>query len=95
MRPWWLSGSSSSQACTVAAPKTLKLDPRSKQGLVVISFHVPFDGMPWDHRTGPDESGRSRLVLVPASDRTIGHRTLALAAAWKPYLEELLRAAPC
>jgi len=27
--------------------------------------------------------------------RIIGHRTLALATAWKPYLEELLRAAPC
>ncbi|MFL5261087.1 MAG: alpha/beta fold hydrolase [Anaeromyxobacteraceae bacterium] len=32
-----------------------------------------------------------RFVLVPVSDRTIGHQTLTLAAVWKPYLEELLR----
>jgi homoserine O-acetyltransferase len=32
-----------------------------------------------------------RFVLVPTSDRTIGHQTLTLASVWKPYLEELLR----
>lgn len=36
----------------------------------------------------------ARFVLVPESDRSTGHRTLALAAVWKPHLEELLRAAP-
>ncbi|BDG08171.1 alpha/beta fold hydrolase [Anaeromyxobacter paludicola] len=34
---------------------------------------------------------RGRFVLVPASERTRGHNTLALAAVWKPYLLELLR----
>jgi len=33
----------------------------------------------------------ARFVLVPASEDTAGHRTLALAAVWKPFLEELLR----
>jgi homoserine O-acetyltransferase len=37
---------------------------------------------------------QSRFVLVPASDRTIGHQTLTQAVVWKPYLEELLRALP-
>ena len=32
-----------------------------------------------------------RAVLVPRSDRTLGHQTLTQAAVWKPYLEELLR----
>jgi len=32
----------------------------------------------------------ARFVLVPESERTIGHRTLSLAAIWKPYLEQLL-----
>ena len=34
---------------------------------------------------------RGRSVLVPESEKTIGHQTLTLAAVWKPYLEELLR----
>src|SRR6266581_6633406 len=34
----------------------------------------------------------ARFVLVPESEKTAGHQTLALAAIWKPYLEELLRA---
>ncbi len=34
---------------------------------------------------------KARFVLVAESDQTIGHMTLALAAVWKPYLEELLR----
>jgi homoserine O-acetyltransferase len=33
----------------------------------------------------------ARFVLVPESERTVGHLTLSLAALWKPYLEELLR----
>jgi homoserine O-acetyltransferase len=33
----------------------------------------------------------ARFVLVPASEDTAGHRTLRLAAVWKPFLEELLR----
>jgi homoserine O-acetyltransferase len=33
----------------------------------------------------------ARFVIVPESDKTIGHMTLARAAVWKPYLEELLR----
>jgi homoserine O-acetyltransferase/O-succinyltransferase len=37
---------------------------------------------------------KARFVLVPESDRTIGHLTLSLAAVWKPHLEELLRATP-
>jgi homoserine O-acetyltransferase/O-succinyltransferase len=36
----------------------------------------------------------ARFVLVPESDKTIGHMTLARAAVWKPYLEELLRSLP-
>jgi homoserine O-acetyltransferase/O-succinyltransferase len=36
----------------------------------------------------------ARFVLVPASEKTIGHVSLRLAALWKPYLEELLRSAP-
>jgi homoserine O-acetyltransferase len=36
----------------------------------------------------------AQFVLVPAGDKTLGHRTLALAAAWKPYLDELLRSLP-
>jgi homoserine O-acetyltransferase len=35
-----------------------------------------------------------RFVLVPRSDRTMGHQTLTQAAVWKPYLEELLRTLP-
>jgi homoserine O-acetyltransferase len=35
-----------------------------------------------------------KLVLVPASERTIGHQTLTLATVWRPYLEELLRDVP-
>jgi homoserine O-acetyltransferase len=34
---------------------------------------------------------RGRAVLVPESEKTIGHQTLTLAAIWKPYLEELMR----
>ena len=34
----------------------------------------------------------ARFVLVPESEKTAGHQTLSLAAVWKPYLEELLRA---
>ena len=34
---------------------------------------------------------RGRSVLVPESEKTIGHQTLTLAAVWKAYLEELLR----
>ena len=37
---------------------------------------------------------RGRSVLVPESEKTIGHQTLTLAAIWKPYLEELLRSPP-
>jgi homoserine O-acetyltransferase/O-succinyltransferase len=37
---------------------------------------------------------KARFVLVPESDRTIGHLTLSLAVVWKPHLEELLRATP-
>jgi homoserine O-acetyltransferase len=33
----------------------------------------------------------ARFVLVPESDRTIGHLTLSLAAVWRPYLAELLK----
>jgi homoserine O-acetyltransferase len=32
-----------------------------------------------------------RSVLVPASDRTMGHQTLSQAVLWKPFLEQLLR----
>jgi homoserine O-acetyltransferase len=34
---------------------------------------------------------KGKSVLVPESEKTIGHQTLTLAAVWKPYLEELLR----
>jgi homoserine O-acetyltransferase len=37
-------------------------------------------------KTVPD----ARFVLVPESDRTIGHMTLSQAAVWKPYLVQLL-----
>jgi homoserine O-acetyltransferase len=36
----------------------------------------------------------ARFVLVPEGERSIGHATLGVAAVWKPYLEELLRALP-
>jgi homoserine O-acetyltransferase/O-succinyltransferase len=36
----------------------------------------------------------AHFVLVPESDKTVGHMTLARAAVWKPYLEELLRSLP-
>jgi homoserine O-acetyltransferase len=36
----------------------------------------------------------ARLVVVPESDRTLGHRTLSQAAVWKPYLVELLSETP-
>ena len=36
----------------------------------------------------------ARFVLVPASAHTLGHRTLELAALWKPYLVTLLHDAP-
>jgi homoserine O-acetyltransferase/O-succinyltransferase len=39
-------------------------------------------------RSVPD----AHFVLVPTSDKTIGHLTLMRAAVWKPYLDELLRA---
>jgi homoserine O-acetyltransferase len=32
-----------------------------------------------------------KFVLVPESEKTIGHQTLTLASVWKPYLEQLLR----
>jgi homoserine O-acetyltransferase len=32
----------------------------------------------------------ARFVLVPASDKTLGHLSLRLAALWKPYLAEAL-----
>jgi homoserine O-acetyltransferase/O-succinyltransferase len=35
---------------------------------------------------------KGRAVVLPLSDRTAGHGTHTLAAVWKPYLEELLRA---
>lgn len=35
----------------------------------------------------------ARFVVVPASDKTIGHLSLRLAALWKPYLDEALRSA--
>jgi homoserine O-acetyltransferase len=37
---------------------------------------------------------RGRAVVVPAGPGTLGHQTLARAAVWKPYLEELLRSLP-
>jgi homoserine O-acetyltransferase len=36
----------------------------------------------------------ARFVLMPGTDKTQGHRTLGLAAVWKPYLAELLGAEP-
>lgn len=33
----------------------------------------------------------ARFAMVPASDKTAGHQTIALAAVWKHHLEELLR----
>jgi homoserine O-acetyltransferase len=35
---------------------------------------------------------RGRAIVLPLSDRTVGHGTHTLAAVWKSYLEELLRA---
>jgi homoserine O-acetyltransferase len=35
---------------------------------------------------------RGRAVVLPLSDRTVGHGTHTQAAVWKSYLEELLRA---
>ncbi len=35
---------------------------------------------------------KGRAVLVPLSDKTAGHGTHTLAAVWKQYLEELLKA---
>lgn len=35
---------------------------------------------------------RGRAILVPASDRTVGHGTHTVAAVWKAHLVELLRA---
>jgi len=37
---------------------------------------------------------KGRSVLVPRSDRTIGHQTLTQAVVWKPYLEQLLGSLP-
>jgi len=37
---------------------------------------------------------KGRAVLVPRSERTIGHQTLNLAAVWRPYLEQLLGSLP-
>jgi homoserine O-acetyltransferase len=37
------------------------------------------------------EVSHGRFVLVPRSERTLGHQTLTQAVVWKPYLEELLR----
>jgi len=34
---------------------------------------------------------RGRAVVVPMSEKTVGHGTHTLAAIWKPYLEELLK----
>jgi homoserine O-acetyltransferase/O-succinyltransferase len=36
----------------------------------------------------------ARFVLVPASDKTLGHLSLRLAALWKPYLAEALGSSP-
>lgn len=35
---------------------------------------------------------KGRAVMIPLSDKTAGHGTHTLAAVWKSYLEELLRA---
>jgi homoserine O-acetyltransferase len=35
---------------------------------------------------------KGRAIMIPLSDRTAGHGTHTLAALWKSYLEELLRA---
>ena len=32
-----------------------------------------------------------RAVIVPLSDKTVGHGTHTVAAVWESYLEELLR----
>jgi homoserine O-acetyltransferase len=33
-----------------------------------------------------------RAIMIPFSDKTAGHGTHTLAAVWKNYLEELLKA---
>jgi len=33
-----------------------------------------------------------RAIMIPFSDKTAGHGTHTLAAVWKSYLEELLKA---
>jgi homoserine O-acetyltransferase len=37
---------------------------------------------------------KGRSVLVPRSERTIGHMTQTQAAVWRPYLEQLLGSLP-
>jgi homoserine O-acetyltransferase len=34
---------------------------------------------------------KGRAILIPLSDKTVGHGTHTLAAVWKQYLEELLK----
>jgi homoserine O-acetyltransferase len=36
---------------------------------------------------------KGRFIVVPPSDRTMGHQTLTQAAVWKPYLTSLLEEA--
>jgi homoserine O-acetyltransferase/O-succinyltransferase len=66
--------------------------PRIKAALTAVNFA--------DDEVNPPEQGimeeqikrvaRGRYVLVPLSDRTRGHRSAAVTALWKEYLEELL-----
>jgi len=34
---------------------------------------------------------KGKAVVIPLSDKTVGHSTHTVAAVWKPYLEELLK----
>jgi homoserine O-acetyltransferase len=66
--------------------------PRIKAALTAVNFA--------DDELNPPEQAimeeqikrvaRGRYVLVPLSDRTRGHRSAAVTALWKEYLEELL-----
>jgi homoserine O-acetyltransferase len=66
--------------------------PRIKAALTAVNFA--------DDEINPPEQGimeeqikrvaRGRYVLVPLSDSTRGHRSAAVTALWKEYLEELL-----
>jgi homoserine O-acetyltransferase len=74
-------------------------DPAPKLGTITAPLYAVNTA---DDLVNPSELGilereikrvpKGKAVVIPLSDRTVGHSTHTVAAVWKPYLEELLKA---